>query len=99
MLRFFFDILGPKGETIDDVGQEFEGQACAFDAAVEVLTEVVREDSSTLQAQSYWCRVRDCYGVPVFRCDISVACSILSNEMEDDPAQRVSLPLAGARLS
>ena len=57
MPRFFFDILGGEGETTDDVGQDFPDARAAFDAAVDVLSEVAKgpmlctEDNQDRQAQ------------------------------------------------
>lgn len=90
MRRFFFDILGPQGETSDDVGQEFTDQTLAFEAAVSALTEVVRETSATPHVQCYWCKVRDSSGVAVFQCEIHVACSILAPEVKIHSWPRVS---------
>ena len=90
MRRFFFDILGPQGETFDDVGQEFANQTLAFEAAVGALTEVVRETSAAPHVQCYWCRVRDSSGDAVFRCEIRIACSILDSEVKSQSLPYVS---------
>ncbi len=72
MPRFFFDIVGGKGETTDTTGQDFPDAKAAFDAAMRVLSEVAGEIELDSYSARYSCTVRDSAGLKVFRSTISI---------------------------
>lgn len=84
MPRFFFDILGGEGETTDDVGQDFPDARTAFDAAVDVLSEVAKEVKPDTYSAQYSCTVKDSTGLPLFRCTMSVIGEVLTQDIETE---------------
>jgi hypothetical protein len=81
MPRFFFDILGGEGETTDDVGQEFPDARTAFDAAVDVLSEVAKEVKPDNYSAQYSCTVKNSEGLALFRCTLSVIGELLTQDL------------------
>ncbi len=84
MPRFFFDILGGEGETTDDVGQDFPDAETAFDAAMDVLLEVAKEVKPDTYSAQYSCTVKDSAGRLLFRCSMSLAGEVLTQNLETD---------------
>lgn len=81
MPRFFFDILGGGGETTDDVGQEFPDARTAFNAAVDVLSEVAKEVKPDTYSAQYSCTVKNSAGLALFRCTMSVVGEFLTQDL------------------
>lgn len=84
MPRFFFDILGGEGETTDDVGQDFPDARTAFDAAVDVLSEVAKEVKPDTYSAEYSCTVKDSAGLKLFRCTMSIVGELLTQEIDTE---------------
>lgn len=84
MPRFFFDILGGEGETTDDVGQDFPDARTAFDAAMDVLAEVAKEVRPDTYSAHYSCTVKDSAGQKLFRCTMSIAGELLTQDIADE---------------
>ncbi len=81
MPRFFFDIVGGEGETTDDVGQDFPDARTAFDAAMDVLSEVAKEVKPDTYSAQYSCTVKDSTGLELFRCTMSVVGEFLTQDI------------------
>lgn len=84
MPRFFFDILGGEGETTDDVGQEFPDARTAFDAAMDVLSEVAKEVRPDTYSAQYSCTVKDSAGLELFRCTMSIVGEFLTQDIANE---------------
>ncbi len=84
MPRFFFDILGGEGETTDDVGQDFPDAKTAFEAAMDVLSEVAKEARPDTYSAHYSCTVKNSAGQELFRCTLSIAGELLTQDIAEE---------------